>query len=72
MRRVALVAVLWAAMPQIAFAQLAADGTEFVLTIGDGRVLRSPEVLVQPANRDASPGHVNHPDILVCSRNISR
>ena len=45
MRRVALVAVLWAAMPQIAFAQLAADGTEFVLTIGDGRVLRSPDLV---------------------------
>ena len=40
--------------------------------LGGERVLRGPEVLVRSANRDASPGHVNHPDIPVCSRNISR
>ena len=44
-KALALAAALWVAAPQPASAQLTADGTEFVLRLADGRILRSADLV---------------------------
>jgi hypothetical protein len=52
-RALALAVVFWATASQAAFAQLTVEGTEFVLTTGDGRMLRSADLVGATLMMDA-------------------